>query len=134
MAHSGHCLCGEIQYEFEVDPPMAAVCHCKNCQRQTGSAYSSLYGVPPDALQLKGTLKLYRDADTDSGNTVERWFCGSCGSPIYSLVSGMPGMAFLKTGTLDSTEGFQPQVQLFCDSKQDWVPLVEGVPAMPKGT
>jgi len=43
-------------------------------------------------------------------------------------------MVFLKTGTLDDTEGFSPQFQVWCDSKQDWVQLVEGVPAISRGS
>lgn len=134
MAHTGQCLCGEIKYEFDGDPLMAGICHCKNCQRQAGSAFSTLFGVPKATFNMTGTPKLYQDADTDSGNTVERYFCGNCGSPIYSAIPSQPDVLFLKTGTLDSTEGFAPQFQVWCDSKQNWVQLAEGVPAIPRGT
>jgi hypothetical protein len=133
--HTGQCLCGEIKYAFEGDPIMAGVCHCKNCQRQAGSAFSTLYGVARGAFQFsQGEPKLYEDGDTDSGNVVNRYFCGKCGSPIYSAIPSHPDVMFLKTGTLDDTQGFSPQFQVFCDSKQDWVSLVEGVPAVPRGT
>ncbi len=134
MSHTGQCLCGSITYEFSVDPVMAGVCHCKNCQRQAGSAFSTIYGIPKAAFSMQGTPKLYKDSDTDSGNTVERYFCANCGSPIYSAISSQPEMLFLKTGTLDSTEDFSPQFQVFCETKQNWVQLVEGVPAIPRGT
>lgn len=131
--HTGRCLCGSIRYEFSVEPIMAGVCHCKNCQRQAGSAFSTLYGVPRADFQMTGTPSVYKDSDTDSGNTVERYFCGNCGSPIYSAIASQPDVIFLKTGTLDDTEGFAPQFQVFCESKQDWIALVEGVPAIPRG-
>jgi hypothetical protein len=134
MAHAGQCLCGAITYEFEGDPAIAGICHCKNCQRQAGSAFSTLCGVPKAAFKMNGTPKVYQDSDTDSGGTVERYFCGECGSPIYSVVGTQPDMIFLKTGTLDETTGFAPQFQLFCESKQDWVELLDGVPAVPRGT
>ena len=133
MSHTGRCLCGSITYEFSVDPVMAGVCHCKNCQRQAGSAFSTIYGIPKAAFEMQGTPKLYQDSDTDSGNTVQRYFCENCGSPIYSGISSQPDVLFLKTGTLDSTEGFAPQFQVFCETKQDWVQLAEGVPAIPRG-
>ncbi len=112
---------------------MAGVCHCKNCQRQAGSAFSTLYGVPRAAFSMRGEPRLYKDGDTASGNTVERYFCGNCGSPIYSALPSRADMLFLKTGTLDDTAGFAPQFQAWCDSKQDWVELLGGVPVMAKG-
>ena len=109
---------------------MAGVCHCKNCQRQAGSAFSTLYGVPKAAFRMTGKPRLYQDSDTASGNTVQRYFCGNCGSPIYSAVPSQPDVLFLKTGTLDDTASFAPQFQVWCDTKQNWVELVSGVPAI----
>jgi len=131
MANTGQCLCGAVKYEFDGAPAMTGVCHCKNCQRQAGSAFSTLAGVAKSAFRFTaGEPTLYRDADTASGNTVERYFCGKCGSPIYSALPDQPDMLFLKTGTLDDTSSFQPQFQVWCDSKQNWVKLQEGVPAI----
>ncbi|HJN51946.1 MAG: GFA family protein [Pseudomonadales bacterium] len=133
MAITGQCLCGDIKYEIGSAPAMTGVCHCKNCQRQAGSAFSTLAGVPKSDFSLtSGELKLYRDSDTDSGNTVERYFCENCGSPIYSAIPGQPDTLFLKTGTMDDTSGFTPQFHVWCDSKQDWVTVEEGVPQMDK--
>ena len=133
MSITGQCLCGSVKYEFDNPPAMNGICHCKNCQRQAGSAFSTLAGVPKAEFRFtEGEPKLYEDTDTVSGNRVERWFCGNCGSPIYSALDSNEDMIFLKTGTLDDTSGFSPQFQVWCDSKQDWVALVDGVPAMPR--
>jgi len=133
MAITGSCLCGDIQYELSSAPSISGVCHCKNCQRQAGSAFSTLAGIPKAEFRFtKGEPKLYQDSDTDSGNTVERYFCGRCGSPIYSAIPDQPDTLFLKTGTLDDTSGFQPQFHVWCDSKQSWVQLEKGVPAIPR--
>lgn len=132
--HTGQCLCGEVSYHFDVDPLMAGVCHCKNCQRQAGSAFSTICGVPKAALEISGEPKLYEDKDTDSGNSVQRYFCGTCGSPIYSGVSSQPDVVFLKSGTMDDTSSFAPQFQVYCETKQDWVGLVDGVPQMARGS
>lgn len=131
MAHTGQCLCGAISYEFENAPAQTGICHCKNCQRQAGSAYSTLAVVPMAELTINGKPKLYTDADTASGNPVERYFCGNCGSPIYSAVPSMEGIAILKTGCLDDTSGFKPMFQTWCESKQGWVELGDDVPVMP---
>ena len=131
MSETGGCLCGAIRYELENTPAMTGVCHCKNCQRQAGSAFSTLAGVPKSEFKITaGTPKLYVDGDTKSGNTVERWFCGDCGSPIYSALGSQPDSVFLKTGTMDDTSAFNPQFHVWCDTKQNWVDLQEGVPQM----
>jgi hypothetical protein len=131
---TGHCLCGQIKYEFTSAPAMTGVCHCKNCQRQAGSAYSTLAVVPKKEFKFTaGKPKLYEDSDTASGNTVQRYFCGNCGSPIYSAVPSQPDNVFLKTGTLDDTSAFKPMFHVWCDSKQSWVTLEPGVPTIAKG-
>ncbi len=131
MANTGRCLCGAITYEFPNAPAMTGVCHCKNCQRQAGSAFSTLAGVPAAEFKFtQGEPKLYEDGDTQSGNTVQRYFCGECGSPIYSAIPSQPDTLFLKTGTLDDTSSFTPQFHAWCDTKQSWVKLDEGVPTM----
>ena len=131
MAMTGQCLCGAVKYEIDSAPSVTGVCHCKNCQRQAGSAFSTLAGVPVTGFRFThGTPKLYRDGNTQSGNTVERYFCGDCGSPIYSAIPSQPDTLFLKTGTLDDTASFKPQFHVWCDSKQPWVTLDDGVPAL----
>ena len=131
MPVTGQCLCGDIKYQIDNAPTVTGVCHCKNCQRQAGSAFSTLAGVPKSEFTLiSGELKLYEDSDTKSGNQVERFFCGRCGSPIYSALGDQPDSVFLKTGTMDDTSAFQPQFHVWCDSKQNWVTLEEGVPSL----
>jgi hypothetical protein len=133
MTMTGRCLCGDVAYAIDNAPAMTGVCHCKNCQRQAGSAFSTLAGVPTAEFHLtSGDLTLYEDRDTESGNAVGRYFCGRCGSPIYSALSTQPETLFLKTGTLDDTSAFQPQFHAWCDSKQDWVALEPGVPTLAK--
>ena len=133
MAVTGQCLCGEIKYELKEVPAMTGVCHCKNCQRQAGSAFSTLAGVPKNEFTLtSGEPKLYKDSDTNSGSTVERYFCGNCGSPIYSALPSQPDTLYLKTGTMDDTDAFTPQFHVWCDTKQNWVTLEDGVPQIAK--
>lgn len=126
MSLTGGCLCGEIQYASSEPLAMMAVCHCKSCQRQSGSAYSTIGAVAKATFELtRGEPKLYEDGSAESGGSVERWFCGNCGSPIYSVLAGQPEILALKTGTLDDTADFQPAVHVWCRSKQNWVDIAE---------
>ena len=131
MSLTGKCLCGAISYVIDNRPAVTGVCHCKNCQRQAGSAFSTLAGVPVSELHIAGTPKLYTDPDTNSGNTVKRFFCGDCGSPIYSAVQSSPDIVYLNTGTLDDNDTFEPQFHVWCSTKQNWFDIPDGVPAMP---
>ncbi len=129
MSISGQCLCGQIRYELAEAPAVSGVCHCKNCQRQAGSAFSTIAGVAAaDFTMISGEPRLYQDGETKSGNTVERYFCGNCGSPIYSVVPGSPDTRYVKTGTLDDTSDFKPQFHVWCETKQNWVDLPNDVP------
>ncbi|MEM9287180.1 MAG: GFA family protein [Pseudomonadota bacterium] len=129
--YTGGCLCGAVTYEVTAEPMMTGICHCKNCQRQAGSAFSILTAVPKSAVTVTGTLTEFEDT-ADSGNPVFRRFCGRCGSPLFSLVPSAPDMIFIKAGTLDDTSSLEPQVHFWCDSAQPWVPIDENLPKTPK--
>ncbi|MGQ7830200.1 GFA family protein [Altererythrobacter sp. Z27] len=134
MGLTGGCLCGQVRYEITADPLMCLTCHCKNCQRQAGSAYSVIIGVPEGALKVEGKVKTFNDKG-DSGGTVQRQFCPDCGSPLFSLVEASPGMVWVKAGTLDDTSVIQPSLHVYTKSKQDWVELgdIPGVETVPSG-
>ena len=129
---SGGCLCGAIRYSAETDPAFTAVCHCKNCQKQTGTASSVIVGLPAGSLSISGPIKTFRDTG-DSGKAVYRRFCPACGSPIVTDVEVMPALTFLKAGTLDDTGWLKPAMEIYCDSAQPWAPALGGAQRLPKG-
>ena len=122
MKMSGGCLCGQVRYAAEAEPAFVGVCHCKNCQKQAGSAFSVVVAIPKAALSIEGTLKTYADRG-DSGKAVRRRFCPECGSPIVSEVERMPDLTIIKAGTLDDTSWLKPTMEIFCDSAEPWVQL-----------
>ena len=127
MALKGGCLCGQIRYESSADPLFTAVCHCTNCQRQAGAAFSIIVGVPSESVSITGTLKTFDDRG-DSGGIVHRQFCPECGSPIFSLIPDMPGVNIIKAGTLDDVSGLAPQMQVWCQSAHPWLTLDPNIP------
>ena len=131
MTMTGQCLCGAVRYAIEGDLQMCGVCHCKNCQRQAGSAYSVLVAVADEQIEIKGDLTTYDD-HADSGNVVHRHFCGTCGSPVKTSLPTQPGMTYIKAGTLDDTSVLHPQMHFWTDSKQDWVTVDEDIPQIAK--
>jgi hypothetical protein len=131
----GSCLCGKITYSCDAEPLANAICHCTECQRQTGTSFSIIVAVPTDALKVEGdSLSSFTTVGTDSGSKVSRQFCSECGSPIVSLSEGTPELAFIKAGTLNDTSWFEPQMQVWCDSAQPWVPVTNLADAqLPRG-
>ncbi|MEM9035103.1 MAG: GFA family protein [Actinomycetota bacterium] len=126
MSRSGRCLCGAISYELSGDLIATAVCHCDHCQRQSGGAFSvNLIATQPQ-LAVQGDLALYEDRGRSGDDVfVHRYFCGSCGSPIYSLLMEPAGVIAVKAGTLDDKHDVEPTVEAWCDDKQAWVDLPE---------
>jgi len=129
----GGCLCGAIRYSSDADPVMSTVCHCSHCQKQTGTSFSTIVGVPREALKVEGTPKVYNDT-ADSGGKVWRNFCPDCGSPVFSDCERIPSLLFIKAGTLDDRSWFEPGSHIWTGSKQPWVELDESLPSSPDGS
>jgi hypothetical protein len=116
---TGGCLCGSVRYTITGDPAFSGICHCRNCQRYTGSSFEPVVAFPSSAISLQGTLKTYQDTG-DSGKPVYRKFCPNCGSGVLGEADVMPGMTLVLAGTLDDTAGFKPAMEIYCDSAQPW--------------
>lgn len=118
--HKGGCLCGAVRYEVAGAPLAVAICHCVNCQRNTGSAFSVNAIFPKEALTTHGTPAVYDDKG-DTGNIVRRVFCGKCGTPIESQsVYSVPGYAVIKAGSFDRPQDFVPDSEVYCASAVPW--------------
>jgi len=122
MALTGQCLCGDVTFTADAEPLVCVTCHCKNCQRQAGSALSIIVGVPEESVTCQGELKTYNDTG-DSGATVYRQFCPNCGSPVFTRLEHEGAPLFIKAGTLDDTSGLKPACHCYTKSAQGWVEM-----------
>jgi hypothetical protein len=127
----GGCMCGKVRYSSDAEPGLTAVCHCVDCQKQSGSALSIVVAVPTDAISFEGEMTLYKTDGKETGQAVNRYFCASCGSPLYSDPDVMPGMIFVKAGTLDDTSWLKPELNMWCDTAQPWVAIDDNLPRFP---
>jgi hypothetical protein len=125
MTMTGRCLCGDVTYELTGELIATAVCHCDHCQRQSGGAFSVNLIAMEAQLSVTGELTTYGDAGNDPSGTVhvQRRFCGRCGSPIVSVLTGGNGVIAVKAGTLDEKSKINPTVQAWCVDRQPWVDL-----------
>src|SRR5688500_7509084 len=108
----GRCLCGAVTYSCDADPMFTALCHCRDCQRQHGTAFAVVVGAPADAFEVRGEPSTHVTTGEDHGSEVRRQFCGECGSPLYSETEAMPGVMLIKAGTLDDPSSLEPQVEV----------------------
>ncbi len=124
----GGCQCGSVRYRLDGAPLALAVCHCTECQRQSGSAFGMSLAVPTGAFKLlSGALKTF-EVRCDSGRIKTCAFCPECGTRIYHQTpSGMS----VKAGTLDDTSRLKPDSHYWTMRKQPWVIIPDGVPQFP---
>ena len=118
----GGCLCGAVRYEAEAEPIFVRACHCKECQRFTGSAFVTAVAVPREAIRITGNMRTYTQPGGTSGLPLHRRFCPVCGSPVVVQVDGSARMVIM-AGTLDDTAIFRPTANIFCEEAQSWVPM-----------
>ena len=134
LPSSGGCLCGALRYRLGAEPVMVAVCHCRTCQRNTGSAFSTNLALPAAAFAIEGdTLATYETRASPGAAPFLRSFCGRCGSPVFARGDAYPGIVFVKVGTLDEPAAASPTMHMWCDERLPWVRTADDVPCLPAG-
>lgn len=134
MKIDGGCHCGAIAYEADIDPEMVSICHCKDCQTLSGTAYRVSVFTPADKFRLtKGTPKRYLKI-AESGNKRIQTFCAECGSPIYATSADETPSAYgIRLGTARQRDELPPRRQIWHGSAVAWLPEMEGLETKEKG-
>lgn len=132
---AGGCLCGAVRFVGRSPVQLAGHCHCIDCRRSSGTGHSTHAVVPDDTLTVTGRVTFY-ESIADSGNHVSRGFCGTCGSPLLSRNSAIPGMAFLRASAFDDPDLVRPQMTVYASRAPSWDKVDPTLPAfttMPEG-
>ena len=133
MTHTGGCLCGRVRFTIEAEPLGARQCWCRDCQRIASGSPTVNVLFPESAVSYSGEIAKF-SMTADSGNSVERGFCPSCGAQMYSRTvtpSGLPMR--VRAGTLDNPELMAPQAIIWTESAPGWAVLDPALPHYPKG-
>lgn len=110
---TGGCLCGSIRYEVEGEPFRALNCHCNDCRRSTGSAFTTIVFYKDEQLKLvSGELKAF-DHKADSGRKVRKLFCGDCGTQLFGTTEHRSGVTYIRIGTFDDANFVRPDLNLY---------------------
>ncbi|KAH8883471.1 hypothetical protein GQ53DRAFT_663929 [Thozetella sp. PMI_491] len=129
---TGSCLCGKIQVRLRGEPDSNCLCHCLSCQKGTGGIFTSLTLFHEDNVEFidpQSVMRHYEDTSPDSGRTVERSFCGICGSNIRIKSKANEWISeriLVPMGLLGGQkDDMKPVMECYVKRKVDWLPAVE---------
>jgi len=117
--YKGSCLCGAVTYQADVAPRYRFNCHCRDCQKITGSAYAPIAFFHQSELKIQGELKYFESLGL-SGKLIRRAFCVTCGSQMFGLPELVPEMISIRAGTLDQPNLYRPQAECFVSHANEW--------------
>ena len=124
---SGGCLCGHVRYESRGDAVFSVLCHCRDCQKASGTGGVPVMGVPKSTFRVTGETKSYGVAG-GSGKQAIRHFCPTCGSLLFGTPEGFPEVVSIYVGSLDKPNTFKPQHVIFTRDRPDWLKMVPNIP------
>ena len=122
----GGCQCGALRYQVSKSPVMVYNCHCTNCQKIGGGAFSTPVTVFEDGFVFTQGEPGRVEWTSEAGNLRYGWYCRACGSRIAHGQGKSSGMLSLRGGTLDDVSWLYPGGDIWMRSAQPWVKPVEG--------
>ena len=127
----GGCGCRYVRYRMTTAPLFVHCCHCRWCQRETGSAFVLNAMIEADRVQLLGAEPEIVDTPSASGLGQKIARCPRCRIAVWSHYAGAgPVVRFVRVGTLDQPDHLPPDIHIFTESKQPWVVLPHDMPAV----
>src|SRR6187551_644904 len=131
QTHDGACTCGEVRFRMTSRPLFVHCCHCRWCQRETGSAFVMNALIETERVELlSGEPELVlTPSNSGKGQKIAR--CPRCRIALWSHYAGAGDtVKFIRVGTLDDPDRLPPDIHIFTASKQPWVMLPPGMPAV----
>ena len=122
-ARTASCRCGQLKATVTGDPVRVSVCHCRNCQKRSGSAFAAQARWPADQVTIEGKSKSWVKV-ADSGSRATFNFCPDCGSDVHYEIDSMPGIVAILLGAFDDPHAFTPQFSVWENRKHNWVEIV----------
>ncbi|MGP1353105.1 MAG: GFA family protein [Parasphingopyxis sp.] len=126
-ALAGGCQCGAVRFIVSGARPPVYACHCRECQKQSASAFALSVPVARDRLTLEGETATW-ERPSASGATTRCHFCPRCGTRLYHASSRNAERITIKGGAFDDTDWIAPQAHLWVSRKQGWMMLPDGAP------
>lgn len=133
QALEGGCTCRAIRYRMTSAPLFVHCCHCRWCQRETGASFALNAMIEADRVILLNGAPEVVNTPSNSGKGQRISRCRTCRIAVWSNYAGAgDAIRFVRVGTLDNPDRLPPDIHIFTSSKQPWVVLPEGTPAVPE--
>jgi len=127
----GGCACGAVRYRLTSRPLFVHCCHCRWCQRETGSAFALNAMIEADRVEVLAGGPQLVPVPSESGKGQKIARCPTCGVALWSHYAGAgDAVRFVRVGTLADPDQFPPDIHIFTGSKQPWINLLDGAPAV----
>ncbi|NND67763.1 MAG: GFA family protein [Halioglobus sp.] len=126
MQITGGCFCGELRYEADITDALIGVCHCRDCQILSGSAFRTSCAVSPGNFKVTKGKPSHFDKTGDSGKVRRMLFCGNCGTHLCSMPLEEEEDSFvsIRVASADQFSELRPMAEIFCQSKVGWLPEI----------
>ena len=132
-AWEGGCDCRRVRYRMTSRPLFVHCCHCRWCQRESGASFALNAMIESARVELLAGEPEMVPTPSESGKGQKIWRCPTCRIALWSNYSGAgDAVRFVRVGTLDRPDEFPPDIHIFTASKQPWVVLPPGMPAVPE--
>ena len=122
---SAACYCGAVNLRFSAEPRSAIHCHCGECRRLSGGAFTTWVSMPQDSMSVSG--KAFLSIFSVSSN-VTRHFCKTCGTHVYSTDIRLPNIVGVPAGIIESAPLIRPNAHYFVGSKAEWHSITDELP------
>jgi hypothetical protein len=133
LPHDGGCTCRHVRYRMTSAPLFVHCCHCRWCQRETGASFALNAMIESDRVELlHGEVDLvHTPSNSGKGQKIAR--CAKCRVAVWSHYAGAgDAVSFVRVGTLDEPDRLPADIHIFTTSKQPWVVIPPGMPAVPE--
>jgi hypothetical protein len=132
-AYDGGCTCRFVRYRMTTGPMFVHCCHCRWCQRESGSAFALNALIEADRVKLLAGEVQVVDTPSSSGKGQRISRCPRCRIALWSNYAGAgDAVRFVRVGTLDEPDRWPPDIHIYTASKQPWLALSPGIPAVPE--
>jgi hypothetical protein len=131
--HEGVCTCGAVRYRLTSDPLFVHCCHCRWCQRETGTAFALNALIETDRVEILSGAPEVTPVPSHSGKGQRITRCPTCRVALWSTYAGAgDSVRFVRVGTLREPDRLPPDIHIFTSSKQPWVVLPPDTPTVPE--
>jgi hypothetical protein len=127
----GGCDCRQVRYRLQSRPLFVHACHCRWCQRESGSAFALNAMIESERVQVLADAPELVSTPSASGQGQQVARCPRCRVAVWSHYAGSgPAVSFVRVGTLDDPDRLPPDIHIFTSTRQPWLSLPSGIPAV----